>query len=1135
MYNKPLIILILIFLFAVEDISAQDYNLLFDHLTVNDGLSDNNILDIMQDHDGFMWFATDNGLNKYDGYKFKVYSDGDKPGDLISDNIVVVFEDSYGIFWIGTDASGLSFFDKEKERFHNFIHDNKDTLSVSSNKIRAIYEDSDKELWIGTAGGGLCLFNRADSTFVNIRHHEGEENTLGSNYIGSITGDKNGNLWIGTTVGKLIRFNKKDSVFTAYTAFDTVNGDVLSPVTGRVIVDSDNDVWFLTTEGVAVLNPKTGVFRYLNQGSSGYGLSTGNATDILEYKKGVFFILIDHGGIIIYDKKTGEIYRHREQKYDNKSVSSDQVQAIYRSKDGMVWIGTYNSGLNILRDKDRFYYYGDLLRPQDKLKCCNSTLSMCEDAGGNIWLGYDGEGIDIWDPVTREIKRHITTKDKNTIKCDIVSALYRDHYGDIWIGYFLEGMSVFNPQTNTFKYFRQNAHDENDQYLNNVWCVLQDSRDKYWIGTHYGGLKLFDLKSNKFDVYCANNDTVIIDGCITEDYISKIFKDSKGRLWVGTIDGLNLYNEATNSFSTYTEKDIRVNHIVGAWVRDIYESADGKIWVATEKALNMFCPETNGFIHYDTKDGMRGSDIKCILGDKNDNLWFSTNKGITQYNYKTDRFWNFDVSEYLQGKEFTPAAGVIASDGSLYFGSQNGFVTFSPDKFKQDRNKYPIFITKVEVVDKAERQGVNKEMLDRSIEFVDTINLSYQQNELLIGFSYLNFYFPERNQYKYKLEGYDQDWVFNGTKNEVKYTNLDPGVYVFKVMGANRDRVWNENYASVVINISPPFWKTLWFVILEILFVIGAVVLIFNYRNRHLQREKRKLQLMVADRTKELQEQAEELREMNIIVEESREEVMQQNEKLIQYKNNLERIVEERTKELKKAKEKAEEADRLKSAFLANMSHEIRTPLNAIVGFSRILSETDPAQEERVAYSNIINESSDSLLMLVNDILDFSSIEANQLEIKKTGFGLRELFDNLYSTFSVSNKNNEVSLVLKAGEDMNIFTDRLRLRQILVNLLQNAFKFTKKGYVELGYCEDKGELILYVKDTGIGISPEDQKYIFDRFRKSDKQSDKAVRGIGLGLTISKRLGGLLGGSLTVESEEGKGSVFYLSFPIEVIQ
>jgi len=1135
MDSKQLLILI-IALFSIDNIVlGENYNLLFNHLTVNDGLSQNNIMVIIEDRDGIMWFGTNKGLNKFDGYDFTVYTASDEPGALVSDNIVELFEDSYGTFWIGTDASGLSLFDREKDVFHNFVHVEGDPTSISNNRIRAVFEDSERNVWIGTAGGGLCLFNRADSTFTTINHQPGKDNTLGSDFIGSISEDLDGNLWIGTTTGELVKFNKKDSLFTNFKVYESVTGDVLSPINGRTLVDSDGDVWYLSTEGVSVYSKKTKSFKYIREGNSEYDLNFNTATAILEYKKGLFFILVDHGGINIYDKKSGKISCHQSQKFDNVSINSNQVQAVYRSKDGIVWIGTYNNGLNLLRDKDRFFYYGDLLQLKDKLSCCNSTLSMCNDPDGNIWLGYDGEGIDVWNPETHVIKRHITTNDKNTIKSDIVSSLYCDNYGNILIGYFLDGMSVYNWKTKTFKYFKQDTNEENNQYLNNIWSVLQDSKDKYWLGTHYGGLKLFDMKNNRYNLYNANYDTTYKEGYISDDYISNLFKDSKGDLWIGTIDGLNRFCKENNDFITYTERDSGANHIVGAWVQDIYESSNGNLWVGTEKALNLFRPETDDFICFDTDDGIEGADIRTILEDKSGNLWFSTDRGITRCDCKNNKFRNFDVSDYLQGKEFVKDVGVIGADGNFYFGSQNGFVSFSPDKFELDTNKYPIFITDIKIVNKSKESDDNMLELDKRAEFKDTITLTYQQNELSFKFAYLSYYMPEKNIYKYMLEGYDTDWISNGTKRDAKYTNLDPGQYVFRVMGANFDGVWNDSDTSVVINIVPPFWKTIWFKVLEILILILFVILIIHIRNRRLHREKRRLQAMVEERTEELREQAEELKEMNVLVEESKEEVVLQNEKLIQHKNNLEKIVYERTQELLKAKEKAEESDRLKSSFLANMSHEIRTPLNAIVGFSRIITETSTTEEERIGYSSIISDSSDSLLMLVNDILDFSSIEANQLVINKTVFYINELFDNLYSSFLLSRKNKDVNIVLNCSDkSVKVYTDKLRLRQILVNLLQNAFKFTKEGFVELGYYIESDSMVMYVKDTGSGISKTEQKHIFDRFRKSNKQNDKVFRGIGLGLTISKRLGELLDGNLTVESKTGNGSIFYLSIPVDKI-
>lgn len=1100
-YTKIAIIIIVLFLSTAVSY-GQQYNLLFKHLTTNDGLSNNTVLSITQDSDGFMWFGTMNGVNKYDGYEFTHYEFNTTEFNSIGSNIIVrIVEDSYGTIWFSSDDNGLYIYNKETENFLQLSTRSTPLCNISSNSAREVFEDSERNLWVGTIGGGLNLFNREDSTFTSFQHNPDDSNSIGSNNIVSIAEDKNGNLWLGSVTGELIKFDKANLSFTNYNIVKDKYMFLYNVSSFKVYVDSDNDVWYGTLEGAFILNQKTGKIKHLQSGNTKYNLNSNLVSSILEYKKGLFFIPSDYGGLNVYNKATGEVSYHKAVKYDNTTISNNQINSTYRASDGTVWFACFNSGLNILNDQLLFHQYKYKIQSKDRLNCCNSTLAICDDLDGNIWLGYDGNGIDIYSPETNKTK-HITVEN-NPINSNIVQSIYRDNSGNMWIGHYIDGISIYDWKSKTFSSI--NHIVPYDFNLNNIRCILQDNEKEFWIGTHGSGLKLLNLTDETYTIFQQSSDDEPNKvKALSNNYINKLFKDSKGRLWVGSADKLNRYVPGVNEFIWYDEsKGIREK-----FINDIFEDVHGDLWVGTTGGLYLYNPQQDNFTNFSNEKS-----VNTIFEDDISNLWVSTKEGISKFNIYSKIFRDYNTSDGIQNMGFYYNSGVKSKEGVIYFGGQNGFTSFNPEKTIDHATPPAVIITELKVSNIAISHKDTNSVLKKHINFTDTIILNHTQNNLHFKFSTLNHVDANKSTYKYILEGFDKDWVVAKSSREANYTNLNPGTYLFKVKGSNNSRTWSKLPKVIVITVTPPFWHTIWFIILMVLVVILLIHMIIKLRSAKHKRDSLKLHKIIDERTKEVQSQ---------------------NRELSEHKNNLELKVEERTSKLNIALSKAQESDKLKLAFLSNMSHEIRTPLNAIVGFSSLISMPGLDPQDLQKYTTIINSNSDSLLMLIDDILDLSRIEANQLTIHKEQFSVNELMDNLFSNSSMNNTNSKIEIVLNNKLDnqlLEVNSDELRIKQIMNNLVQNANKFTKQGSIEIGADVEDSNLVLYVKDTGIGISEENQKLIFQRFIRSNDENINDYRGVGLGLSISTRLAEMLDGTLTLKSKLGSGSTFLLAFPL----
>jgi signal transduction histidine kinase/ligand-binding sensor domain-containing protein/ActR/RegA family two-component response regulator len=1140
-------------------VSGQQNDFQFRHLTVDDGLSHSTVNSIYQDRMGFMWFGTDMGLNKFDGARFTVYKHN--PADtssIPSDHISAVLEDSYGMFWIASGYNGLYRFDRKNEIFHSYVNKPGDTRSISSNAARTLFEDSHRNLWIGTAGGGLNRYNRKSGTFTCYRHIPDNKTDIGSNYITSIAEDKAGYLWLASREGILTRFNPQTNTGQQMDLTEKLPTGATSYNLKRLYIDSGDNIWVASEMGLFVVDYKNASVQYIPKGNTNKCLNEGVVTGICEMNHGVFLIATDHGGLNIYNRTTGT-FTYCMHDSRESSISNNQLYSLYKSSDGIVWIGSFHGGINILDSKTKkFKVYDDLVKNEDTPSVKKSVTAICEDAEGNILFGYDGEGMDIYNPKSKTTRHlHYEAGYQNSIPGNCIVALYRDRNNDIWMGTYLNGLAKYNWKTKRFTFYKKGA-DNDDHAIsgNSVWSITEDSEGTLWIGLHSGGINCLDRKTGVVKKY--KNDPGD-SASLVNGNIHKVFKDSQGRIWVGTSFGLCLYNKATDNFKRFNPDYSSGNGLYGNSVYDIFEDRWGNLWIGTDQALNVFNPKSETFRYFRENNGSDWNSVFSIKGDAHDNLWISTDKGICRFEIKNKKFRHYSKTDGLPGNEFNTAAVIKASDGNFYFGSKEGVVAFNPDSISDNRTIPPVYFTGLKVMNAATSSGQERNVLNKNLAYEKGITLSYRQS-FTVSFAALNYSDSRKNQYAYWLEGIDEGWVYIGGKNEVTYTNLSPGKYVLKVKGSNNDGLWNETGASLNITILPPWWKTWWFRLFLYLLPLGLFVIFYYARLVFYKNQQKKLLQLVKERTIKLEEvaasleekqeeinsqneelmtQHEELAYNNQILIEQKQQILDQNAELDRHRNQLEILIEERTRELIKAKEKAEESDRLKSSFLANLSHEVRTPLNAILGFSLLLGEKDLNENDREEYNRIIQSSSSTLLDLINDILDLSKIEAGQMELNPSRFTIGEVVGMLPGIYDLFLKRDDIGCDKQVALQINIpeellkaemVSDKLKLTQVISKLMSNALKFTTEGTIEIGCIrlDDCDMYEFYVRDTGIGIRKADQERVFERFRKIEADRLHLHRGTGLGLAISYHLVKLLGGSMRLSSKFGKGSTFYFT-------
>jgi ligand-binding sensor domain-containing protein/serine phosphatase RsbU (regulator of sigma subunit) len=882
--NLKILTLSFLVTFFVSAVNAQYENMSFEHLTLKDGLSQITINSMIQDSYGFIWFATQDGLNRYDGVNMKVYRpDLENPEETIAGSFVnYIYEDNNRDLWIAT-FSGLSKYDREEDRFYNFYNNPNDSNSISNNIVFLVQSDSYNNIWVfGPNAADKLIFEKDDS--IKVIHYAANmgANTKMQNLSGW-TRDGDGDIWLSSNTNGLFRLSKEEQkkeipMPEQFVVVPESENSLPSNNLRSITTDANGDTWIYSSRNFTKIVKENGQVSFINYKFDEELPANINGQSFFVDEEGNVMLGVDNSGLVVYSAKENELYRYRNETYNPRSLINNNVTTIMKDNSGVIWLGTANGISRYNPDKNKFKHFEPQPNNPDWLRD-PFVFCISVDKLGNYWVGTNnGRGLFIYYPDRNKFVNIGSVPGNNkTLPGQFVFAIFKDSDKNMWVG-TNNGLALYNYESGTFKTFRRVRGDTTSLLNNIVRSIVEDKNGNLWIGTAFG-LCTYNKETGKFKQWDINADNNI------NLNIQCLQFDNDGNLWVGTFLGgllkLQFINEKEYKTKWYRAVVNDSTTISSDQVSALLKDNDGNIWIATYGGgINKYDPKSDKFILYTTKDGLPGNNFYGLLEDNNSNLWFSSSAGLTMYDIKKKTFTNYDINDGLQSNEFNGGSYYKDENGLLFFGGVNGFNVFKPDEITTNSIVPKIVFTDFRILNESVKPGKNAP-LKESIQTADVIELKPNQKDFRFEFSALHFVSPTQNTYAYKMEGYDDDWIDLGTQNYISFKSFPHGEYVLKVKAANCDGVWNEEGISIKVIIHPPFWATWWFRILVLLFIVGCIWVYIKIRERNLKIEKRKLEKIVEKRTLEIREANEELKQQS-------EELKSQNEEITTQRDQIE-------------------------------------------------------------------------------------------------------------------------------------------------------------------------------------------------------------------------------------------------------
>jgi signal transduction histidine kinase/ligand-binding sensor domain-containing protein/DNA-binding response OmpR family regulator len=1057
--------LVILFLVIHSQVQAE---IKFRHLTVQDGLSRGWVKCITQDHQGYLWVGTADGLNKYDGVSFTVYKHiTGNYNSLNHNNINVVFEDSKKRLWVGTHG-GLNLYDRDKNEFV--------PLSIINNYISCIYEFGDGRLLIGSPGGLYVL----ETEKLKVRQ------IYNNIDIFSFLKDKRGNFWLSSFNGLMLL----DTITFSVRLFepDPKNNQSISEKFVRSLFeDSKGRIWVGTqSKGVCLMRyekPESPVFKnFIPDPNNPKTITEGAVLCFSEDEKGNIWVGIENGGLNIFSvhdefNESITITHLLHNPIDKQSLSNNSIHALFRDNQNTMWVGTYGNALsyhNLLLQKFSHFNY----LPGNEGGVNNNQVNTFLEEEDYLWIGTENgisrknKKTNKWDYFT------YSASDPNSLSSNAVWSIFRDSKKNLWVGTWAGGLHLFNEKQQNFIRYSYNESDSSGIGGNNVYQIIEDRDGDLWFALMRGGLNKYNHSTRKFTRFRE----LLNLNSISSNWVNAVMESSDGKIWISTTEAIDVYDKRKNWFHTYTNDTANSKTISYNGGICFFEDSKKNIWIGTSNGLNLYNKNENNFVHYQQLHGLAGNVIESISEDNKGNLWLATNNGISKFLNAIDLpdkpvFENFDVSDGLQGNEFNSRAVFKNTKGQMYFGGNNGYNVFNPDDIHDNPSSEPqIVFTNLLVFNKPVVPGSDKSPIQSDINIAREIILSREQSVFTIEFAALSFVAPEKNQYAFYLEGFEKEWNYVGTQRSATYTNLDPGKYLFKVKASNENGIWNDKGLSIVVEVLPAWWES---TLAKIFYVLLFIIAIYFFRKHTIISVNLKNEL---------------------------------------WKDHIE-------------KEKSKELDQLKMEFFTNISHELRTPLTLIAGPAKNL-KVIPESADGLTIINKNIDKLKNLVDQILDFgkIENNMMKFYPKELEIVAFVQRCITDFLglieQKNIRFGLSSNLLQCVAEIDEDK---MEKI-IANLISNAIKNTPENGKID-ISLNYNNEQSKLFFEVADTGRGISDKEIDFIFDRYFTSSS-SKTYVPGTGIGLNLTRKFVEMHGGNIGVKSEEGKGSIFTVEIPVD---
>lgn len=1040
-----LFLLLLLLLTAIVGFGNPSYQFL--HYNINNGLSQNTVLSIFQDKEGFMWFGTKDGLNRFDGESFNIFRF--PTNKELRDNVFrCILQDRDEKIWVGTD-DGIYIYDPFYETFEFFNLKTRDNNSIRG-LVSHMIVDNDGDIWISVEEGGVFMYNyiAKELDYYDIK------TTLGGLKGITLCEDKGKGVWVFPHSRPIIRIDKKNKKMNEFTLNSEKSLVYNTGAIGAVIADGDNLLVGTTMQGLISINVSNRTSnKILASDQKGSPIFI---RDILKHDDNLW--IASESGIYIYNLYTGEVENLNYSPSKAYSLSDNAIYSLYKDSEDGIWIGSFFGGV------DYFPNRGTNFQPYYPIIGENSingyrVREFHQSSDGNIWIGTEDNGLNLFNP-----KKSIFLDVNNSLKSlyTNIHALCNDDTF-LWIGVFSKGLYKYNLKDKTLKRYKD-TNQKNSLYGNFVFSILKDSQKTLWIGT-LSGLNKYNYDSDDFERVTH------LEGAFIRD----IKEDSEGDIWFATVNkGLYRFNPSTKAWRNYLHNPSDSTSLPYNKTTSVFEDSEKNLWITTEGGgFGLFNKKNDSFSTIDNSKGLPNNVVYEMLEDDEGYLWLSTNSGLIRYSHEKEQLINYTTNDGLKTNQFNYKSSFKTNDGTLYFGSIDGFVRFNPTSFKVSSFIPPIIFTQLLINNYPQEILDDVSPLKKSLQYTNELKLNHNQNSFSLKYAVLSFSENMNQEVQYKLEGFNKDWILVDESRTISYSNIPSGKYTLLVTVSNSD-----NIKKLIIFVKPPFWFTWWAYLVYVFLLIGSIYMIIKYLNKRSERKQ--------------------LQQMHIFE--------QENERKL-YRSKIE--------------------------FFTNVAHEIRTPLSLIKAPLDVVLKNPKVSIDIKDNLSIMSKNTDRLLRLTNQLLDFQKTESELYTLDLETHDISQLVKETFLLFTPLSKIKDITFNLKLSEnDIITQIDKEAFTKIITNLINNAIKYCEK-FVEISLSlteiNNEPRVEFVTRNDGMLIHENYRDEIYKPFIHIDRDKDKMITGTGIGLALSKSLIELMRGKITYEVADGL-NVFSISFP-----